>query len=74
MGQLAQLLVRADAVRAMQLDINPDWTVLVTYRPASPTGPAAPANGTKLLAGTVQGSWTFFSSWWARDFVTMSAR
>ena len=72
--QLAQLLVRAGARRAMQLDINPDWTVLVTYDPASPDGLAAPANGTKLVATTVQGPWTFFAQWWARDFVTMSAR
>lgn len=72
--QLAQLLVRAGAVRAMQLDINPDWTVLVTYEPTTPGGLAAPANGTKLVASTVQGPWTFFAPWWGRDFVTMSAR
>ncbi|MHB1885892.1 MAG: phosphodiester glycosidase family protein [Acidimicrobiales bacterium] len=72
--QLAELLVRAGAVRAMQLDINPDWTVLVTYAPASPGGLAAPSNGSKLVAATVQGPWTFFEPWWARDFVTMSAR
>ncbi len=72
--QLAQVLVRAGAVRAMQLDINPDWTVLATYSPPTPGGLAAPSNGTKLLPGTVQGPWTFFEPWWARDFVTMSAR
>ncbi|MHB1762295.1 MAG: phosphodiester glycosidase family protein [Acidimicrobiales bacterium] len=72
--QLAELLVRAGVVRAMQLDINPDWPVLATYSPRSPGGLAAPSNGSKLLASTVQGPWTFFESWWARDFVTMSAR
>ena len=72
--QLAQLLVRAGAVRAMQLDVNPDWTVLATYNPATPTGAASPANGTNLVAGTVQGPWTFFEPTWARDFFTMSAR
>ncbi len=72
--QLAQLLVRAGAIRGMQLDINPYWTVLVTYDPPSPGGLAAPANGTKLLAATEQGPQTFFESWWARDFITMSAR
>ncbi len=71
---LADLLVRAGAVRAMQLDINPDWTVLATYDPASLTGLASPSNGTKLVAGTVQGPWTFFEAWWARDFITLSAR
>jgi len=72
--QLAQLLVRAGAVRGMQLDINPDWPVFVSYHPRARGGLAAPANGSKLLAATVQGPWTFFEPWWARDFITMSAR
>ncbi|MHB1782136.1 MAG: hypothetical protein ACYCTE_05505 [Acidimicrobiales bacterium] len=71
--QLAQLLVRAGAVRGMQLDINPDWTVFASFDPAAGSL-ASPANGSKLLSTTVQGPWTFFESWWARDFVTMSAR
>jgi Phosphodiester glycosidase len=29
---LAQILKRAGAVRAMQLDINPEWPTLITYR------------------------------------------
>ena len=71
--QLAQLLVRAGVVRGMQLDINPDWPVFVSYDP--PAGAlAGPSNGRKLLSSTVQGPSTFFESWWARDFVTMSAR
>jgi len=57
----------------MQLDINPNWPVFVTYDPP-PGGPAAPANGRKLLASTTQGPWTFFEATWARDFITMSAR
>ncbi|MHB8295489.1 MAG: hypothetical protein ACYDH5_12850 [Acidimicrobiales bacterium] len=72
--QLADLLVRAGVVRGMQLDINPDWTVLVAYDPPAPNGLAAPSNGAKLLPSTVQGPWTFFQPWWARDFITMSAR
>jgi Phosphodiester glycosidase len=72
--QLAQLLVRAGVVRGMQLDINPDWTVFVAYDPLAPGGLAAPADGTKLVASTVQGPQTFFEPAWARDFVTMSAR
>ena len=71
--QLADLLARAGAVRAMQLDINPAWPVFVTYAPPA-GGRAAPANGRKLLASTAQGPGTFFESWWARDFITMSAR
>ena len=71
--QLAQLLVRAGAVRGMQLDINPNWPDFVSYAP--PAGAlAAPSNGRKLLASTAQGPSTFFEPWWARDFVTMSAR
>jgi len=72
--QLAQLLARAGVVRGMQLDINPSWPVFASYDPAAPGGLAAPSNGSKLLTSTKQGPWTFFEPWWARDFVTMSAR
>jgi hypothetical protein len=71
--QLAELLVRAGAVRGMQLDINPNWPVLATYDPPAGTL-AGPANGSKLLASTTQGPATFFQASWARDFITMSAR
>jgi hypothetical protein len=71
--QLAELLVRAGAVRGMELDINPNWPVFVTYDPPA-GGRAAPANGSKLLPDTAQGPRTFFEAWWARDFITMSAR
>jgi len=71
--QLAQLLMRAGVVRGMQLDINPNWPDFVSYAP--PAGAlAAPSNGRKLLASTAQGPSTFFEAWWARDFITMSAR
>jgi hypothetical protein len=71
--QLALLLVRAGVIRGMQLDINPAWPVFVTYDP--PAGAlAAPSNGRKLLSSTAPGPQTFFEAWWARDFVTMSAR
>ena len=72
--QLAQLLVRAGVVRGMQLDINPAWPDFATYAPSTPGGLAAPSNGSKLISTTVQGPWTFFEPWWARDFITMSAR
>ena len=71
--QLAQLLARAGAVRGMQLDINPNWPVFVSYAPATAGGRAAPSNGRKL-GSTLQGPATFFKPSWARDFVTMSAR
>jgi len=72
--QLAQLLVRARVVRGMELDVNPYWTFLATYRPADPGGPASPANGTRLVATSIQGPATPFEPAWARDFVTVSAR
>ena len=72
--QLAELLIRAGVVRGMQLDINPAWPVFASYAPAAPGGLAGPSNGSKLLASTKQGPWTFFEPWWARDFITMSAR
>jgi hypothetical protein len=72
--QLAQLLVRAGVVRGMELDINPSWTVLVTYEPTTVGGIAEASNGSKLLSSTVQGPWTFFEPRWDRDFVTMSVR
>ncbi len=71
--QLAQLLVRAGAVRGMQLDINPNWPVFVTYDPP-PGARADPSNGRKLLSSTAQGPSTFFEPSWARDFITMSSR
>ena len=71
--QLAELLVRAGAVRGMQLDINPNWPVFATYDPPAGTL-AAPSNGSRLLASTTQGPATFFQASWARDFITMSAR
>jgi hypothetical protein len=72
--QLAELLVRAGAVRGMELDINPDWPIFAAYDPRSKRGLATAANGHKLLGGTVQGPATFFEPSWARDFITMSAR
>jgi len=71
---LANLLVRAGAVRAMELDINTDWVNFATYRPASATGLAAPSNGTDLLSGMAGTPQRYFYSWWSRDFFTMSAR
>lgn len=71
---LADLLVRAGAVRAMELDINTDWVDYATYDPRSATGAAATANGKALLPGMVGGVGRYFASYWSRDFFTMSAR
>jgi len=70
---LADLLVRAGAVRAMELDINVAWVNYATYAPA-PGQPASEANGTPLLSSMSGGAGRYFASYWARDFFTMSAR
>jgi hypothetical protein len=70
---LANLLVRAGAVRGMEMDINPDWVNFSTYQPPTPTGAATATNGTELLPGMTGTPGRYFEPWWARDFITMSA-
>ncbi|MHB1252309.1 MAG: phosphodiester glycosidase family protein [Acidimicrobiales bacterium] len=71
---LAHLLVRAGAVRAMVLDMNPLWPIFATYTPANPGAPATPANGRVLTSTMLQTPTRFFDPAYARDFITMSAR
>ena len=73
---LANLLVRAGAVRAMELDINTDWVNFATFAPSTATGLASPTNGTDLLplADMAGPPTRYFETWWARDFITVSAR
>jgi uncharacterized protein YigE (DUF2233 family) len=70
---LADLLVRAGAVRAMELDINTDWVDFATYAPSTPGGAASGADGTDLLPDMAGTPARYFESWWSRDFITMSA-
>ena len=70
---LANILVRAGAVRGMEMDINTDWVNFSSYQPSSPNGPANPANGTELLPGMTGTPGRYFEPWWSRDFITMSA-
>ena len=72
-SDLADLLIRAGAVRAMELDINTDWVNFASYTPASPTGTATPANGVDLLPGMAGSPDRYFEPWWSRDFITMSS-
>jgi len=72
-ADLATILVRAGAVRGMELDINTDWVNYSTYQPSTPSGAATPANGTELLGGMTGTPGRYFEPWWARDFITMSA-
>jgi hypothetical protein len=71
--QVADLLVRAGAVRGMELDINPTWPVFGSFKPATAGGLAAPSNGVQLT-NTARRPSTFFDPRYARDFITMSAR
>lgn len=71
---LARILVRAGAVRAMVLDMNPLWPVFATYQPATATGYATPGNGRDLTPTMVQTPGRFFETRYSRDFVTLSAR
>ena len=72
-ADLANLLVRAGAVRAIELDINTDWVNYSTYQPPTPTGLASGLNGTELLSNMTGTPNRYFESWWARDFITMSS-
>jgi hypothetical protein len=72
--QLAELLARAGAVRAMELDINTNWTQFSTYAPNLPSVPASASNGTDLLPTMFGYPARFFEPSWARDFVVMLAR
>jgi len=72
-SDLANVLVRAGAEEAMELDINTDWVQYSTY-----TGPPnTPINGSygtsllKIMPGTPS---RYFEPYWARDFFTMSLR
>lgn len=71
---LANLLVRAGAVRAMELDINTDWVNFSAFTPTTANGPATSGNGSDLLPNMSASPLRYFESWWARDFFTMSAR
>lgn len=72
-GDLANVLARAGAVRAMELDINTDWVQFADY-----SGPLnTPINGSagkNLLAGMTYTPSRFFASWQNRDFFTMTLR
>lgn len=69
---LALVLVRAGAERAMTLDMNPLWPVFATYTPPLPHAPARPSNGVDLLPTMIQTPARFFQPAYARDFITMS--
>jgi hypothetical protein len=68
---LAQLMLRAGCVRAMELDINKSWTTFNTYA-ASTADPAAVSGG-KLLPEQQKGADRYLSND-ARDFIAVLAK
>jgi hypothetical protein len=71
-NQLAELFLRAGAVRAMELDINSDWTTAYIYEQTDPGNPAA-IFGEKLLPDMKRNGDRYLVPG-ERDFVTMVAR
>ena len=72
-ADVADTLVRAGAVRGMELDMNTDWVQYSTYSGAIGqvlTG----ANGNNLIPTMIGNPGRFFASWWVRDFFVMSLR
>jgi Phosphodiester glycosidase len=64
---LAQILMRAGAVRAMQFDINPEWPSLITYRHHHGIQP------TKVVPNAQQSAWRYLVPD-DRDFVAVYRR
>jgi hypothetical protein len=71
-SDLADILKRAGAVRAMQLDINTGWVQFSTFEGPLDTSING-GNSTSLLSAMPTGS-RYFTTWWNRDFFTMSLR
>jgi Phosphodiester glycosidase len=67
--ELAELLKRAGAVTAMQLDINPDWTSFMYYVPRHPADPTP----VSLLPDQVQPADRYYSVS-GRDFTAVYSR
>ncbi len=71
-SDLANVLVRAGAVRGMQLDINTGWVQYSIFN--GPIG--TPLNGSTAvpLLNGMESPTRYFANWWNRDFFTMSLR
>jgi Phosphodiester glycosidase len=72
-SDLANVLVRAGAVRGMELDINTDWVQYSVFNGAL-NAPINGGNGTSLLSSMAGPPSRYFATWWNRDFYTMSLR
>lgn len=79
-ADLANILVRAGAVRGMEMDMNTDWVVYATYTGALHRAING-STGSDMLNPTNVGvnamlerPTVFFANWWTRDFYTLSLR
>ena len=52
---------------------RPRETAALEEMLATASGQASAANGSELLSGMTGTPGRYFQSWWARDFITMSA-
>lgn len=68
---LANVLLHAGAIRAMEMDINTAWVDYFFFTPP-PGKLASPANGTKLVS-SMTGSANRYFEISSRDFISMSA-
>ncbi len=71
-ASLANLLQRAGAVRAMELDINSTWVDYFYFNPPN-GGLAAPSNGTRLVYNMQRPPQRYFEGT-ARDFIAAFSR
>jgi hypothetical protein len=69
-SQLAGALVRAGAVRAVELDINPAWVAGYLYGHRGGKGPLAPVPALPSQHGIAG----YFLAPWSRDFFTIVVR
>lgn len=69
---LAQMMQRAGCQKAMELDINPDWTTFNFFTASLPGDPSS-VHGTKLLPDQTKGGDRYLSND-ARDFVAVLTR
>ncbi len=70
---LADVLIRAGAVRAMELDINTDWVQYSIF--TAPLGTTINGgHGKSLVPSMVGPPSRYFTTWWNRDFFTVSLR
>jgi len=72
-SDLANVLVRAGAVRGMELDINTDWVQFSAFTGPLNT-PINGSNGTSLESAMAGKPSRYFANWWTRDFYTMTLR